>query len=39
LKVTDVELDQHRFTIRKAKASNNTIVLASKPIEAALQMH
>jgi integrase len=38
LKVTDADFAEHRFTIQKAKASNNIIIPISPPIEQALQM-
>lgn len=38
LKVADVDFAERRFTIRKAKASNNIMVPISPPIEAALRM-
>ncbi len=38
LKVADVDFAERRFTIRKAKASNNIVVPISPPIEVALRM-
>jgi integrase len=38
LKVTDLNFAEHRFTIRKAKKSNDILIPISKPIERALRM-
>jgi integrase len=38
LRVADIDFAEHRFTIKKAKASNNIVVPISGPIEAALKM-
>jgi integrase len=38
LRVTDIDFAENRFTIRKAKKSNDILIPISKPIERALRM-